>query len=62
MVALRKKEKLASTGAIPEFPNLSDDNEEDLLTSENREEIKCTAEQIPKKRRKKKFIYILRIT
>jgi len=39
-VTLRKKEKLASMCAIPEFLNLSDDDEEDLLTGENREERK----------------------
>ena len=54
MVAFRKNEKLASMRAIPEFLDLSDDNEGDLLTGENREERKCMEEQIPKKRRKKK--------
>ena len=45
MVAFTKKEKLASMGAIQEFLDLPNDNEEDLLTGGNREERKCMAEQ-----------------
>ena len=45
-IASRKKEKLASIGGIPEFPHSSDDNEEDLLTGENREERKHMAKQV----------------